>query len=96
MNTKHTPGPWKIKKFNHGWAVYRDDAPWQTLIRDTEDVAQKSCDIENEAYRKHLLEVAAPDMLAALEQIVRYADGGTDPGIFKIARAAIAKATGEA
>lgn len=87
---QHTPGPWTVEEYGD------DETPTLVIHKDSEsricfmatpgshgDPAK----IEADA---HLI-AAAPDLLAALQAVVRVADRKTDE--FDAARAAIAKAT---
>lgn len=91
---KHTPGPWQVSETvtgrpkvisNRGFAV---------------------CGFQSGAYDQMRTDArliaAAPDLLAALKLAYRHLNGGTDSltatehlEAFHLARAAIAKATGE-
>lgn len=85
-NTPHTPGPWELLP-----GVKPED--WENLIIWAPDAgiilngtAQNDADIP--------LILAAPELLEALRGVIRVADRSTAE--FDAARAAIAKATGEA
>lgn len=86
METKHTTGPWLtddlVHSLNekHGWFKYGDA---QSNV--SKQFAQDAIDMHERIRR------AAPDLLEALESIV---NSLTDDN-YQIARAAIAKATGE-
>ena len=86
----HTPGPWKT--YNLDWRVVVD--PWDDVV----------ADVRGHEHDAHLI-AAAPDLLAALEYVVMTADvphvlSGRSPTVayesLVDARAAIAKAKGEA
>ena len=87
MSTKHTPGPWTVA----------DEAGDLVLtVRGINDEFIADLSIAN----AHLI-AAAPDLLAALLDIVAIDDGDISAlwpycDLFDNARAAIAKATGEA
>ncbi len=95
---KHTPGPWHIE----GQDIVDDNRLWLiTRTISTDDEAIAAVDEANAR-----LIAAAPDLLAALKQLVTdYGDclmsdvpGPTDAdglAVFAAARAAIAKAEGE-
>lgn len=92
----HTPGPWTVKPeklFNgqhvagRSAEVVSGDCTIAKVVR----FGQKPCDPISEANAR--LISAAPDMLAALEAVVRVADRKTVE--FDAARAAISKAKGE-
>ncbi len=101
--SKHTPGPWRIKQSDSGhWFVVSGGTgnPIAQTLR-------KVWRTEDEANAR--LIAAAPDLLAALEKLAQYADTcelflrETHPGKadalgkrVSCARAAIAKAKGEA
>ena len=89
-NARHTPGPWFVSDRPHSYGrevsagspggqviAGGNGAPWPDLF-------------EQQANAK--LIAAAPDLLAALQGVLRVADRKTDE--FDAARAAIAKATG--
>ena len=94
MTTAHTPGPWETDEgqhdvpyqnicithgLNHICELWMDDAPVEEFNREQRANAR--------------LIAAAPDLLAALQNMVRVADSLAHVGA---ARAAIAKATGRA
>lgn len=105
MNTKHTPGPWRIGDAGH--TVF---GPRVSDVRDLQTVAKlvrgnKTIDTWKANAR---LIAAAPELLAALERVVPWigrmiADGGHMAGLLPQdavgsldrAEAAIAKAKGE-
>ena len=92
--SKHTPGPWEVEQ----------DGPW-TLVRGRDPELPSDdipgplvCTPADNGYTQanaHLI-AAAPDLLAALKEIVAGISVGTDPDHpwIKEARAAIAKAEG--
>jgi hypothetical protein len=88
MNERHTPGPWQAEvpyvhiKGGHCFAVASD-----TFLSFSE-LQANVC-----------LMAVAPDMLAALTAIEKIMDGSQPkdyPGALMVARAAVAKARGEA
>ena len=108
MTTQHTPGPWTFsqsteygdKRF---YIAQADGAPYTphysdvaTLIAETVNDERKSIQEANAR-----LIAAAPDLLEALQDIVKSLVDQDDEGMIEhaqqmiIARAAIAKATGE-
>ena len=95
----HTPGPWTDKAIDESqWGVY-DSRGWS--VAQAHQIKVLSADIKQaERTANARLIAAAPDLLAALERLVRQhgSDGieysGDHP--VAVARAAIAKATGEA
>jgi hypothetical protein len=89
MEIKHTPGPWEVRSDDSG------QHHWITPVvgggygcAGDRYMAVSGCIDVNDAR----LIAAAPDLLAALQGVVRVADRATDE--FDAARAAIAKATG--
>lgn len=104
MTTKHTPGPWYVGSGTYeGRNIYSvasvtDDEgfTYQPIVASAEDDGIKCWDANAR------LIAAAPDLLEALQRI---ADGQEMSGVFtfadvvlryqEIARAAIARATGE-
>jgi hypothetical protein len=90
---KHTPGPWHIEREDS------PDAEWSrrfpTIIADEYEVVGNEGfygDLETDMANARLI-AAAPDLLEALEFVIRGVPD-TWEGVQK-ARAAIAKATGE-
>lgn len=80
MHTNHTPGPWTIA----------DDGTIETQFAGR--VGHLSGVWINDAR----LIAAAPDLLAALQEMLIYAEGHVEEAHILYARAAIARATGEA
>ena len=100
MNTKHTPGPWFIKDgpqygYNRCTRVESEHGKFGTVIceRFTADTNGEVCD----EYMTNLrLIAAAPDLLEALERVMRVASVDlfkVRPDLEEQCRAAIAKAT---
>ena len=88
MNAKHTPGPWI---WSAGLSIWRES--------DSQIVSSVACDsvfnpTEEEVSNARLIS-AAPDLLAALESMVKKIDTDKLPISCSLARAAIAKAKGE-
>ncbi len=87
--TKHTPGPWAIRETATNIAVI--GANNETLFHE-----YKGNTVVKEDAR---LIAAAPDLLAALRDMVNTLTDGPDESdiarVFNVSRAAIAKATGE-
>ena len=93
MTTKHTPGPWTVQ-----WSV--DD-----FGNDTNDITAPGTTVASDvqSYEDARLIAAAPDLLAALADIISWGeqatghsmDAGNARECARIARAAIAKAQGE-
>lgn len=89
----HTPGPWKV-------GVHRQSGRAVAIVADTfggslcvvPDGLAKPLIPPEESDANIRLMAAAPDLLAALQAVVRVADRKTDE--FDAARAAIAKAKG--
>ena len=87
------------KAGNYLFSVCRNDAgPCSGFlsVRDDENhacIAEVRGKTKEEAKARAKLIAAAPDLLEALKQILRYADSSTDPGIIHVARTAIDKAT---
>lgn len=97
MNTKHTPGPWRIEV---GDADGARALQWPTIQSESREIVGTEGfygDIEEDIANARLA-AAAPELLEALETLVAMDDCGMgvtgwDHG-FNKARAAIAKATG--
>lgn len=98
MPTSHTPGPWKIDRYfpsRRPFGISQDlgNKPGKAVTT-SGGFARKSTD---EAEANARLIAAAPDMLEALEYICEAEwDGINEPPWAERARAAIAKAKGEA
>jgi len=94
MNTKHTPGPLEVSRdqtYRAQWTVTKSHGhqPNQEQAGIGHVVATARCYTEADA----ILYAAAPDLLAALYQIDANAAESVE-WIRRVARAAIAKATG--
>lgn len=91
---KHTPGPWYANQSGLIYAV-SDDADESILICDVEGMDP---DYPNRAWQpvaNARLIAAAPDLLAALEEMLpMWSSGIEEPWVLR-ARAAIARATGD-
>jgi hypothetical protein len=94
MSTQHTKGPWKFGSSN-------DDSVYKRNIggSDGYHVAVASSREDDEVDANARLIAAAPDLLEALQSIVdmdvAYQRGPKVEDAVEVARAAIAKATGE-
>ena len=89
---KHTPGPWQAKNEYEPLTIIGNiDGPDEGWMRYTD-----ICEVADgeEALANARVMIAAPELLEALKGVVRVADRATQE--FDAARAAIAKATGEA
>lgn len=118
--SKHTPGPWVSKqdgKYRDSpWSIDHEDghdASWapistekgRTLAIVVNDDSKRPMDFqEEEMHANANLIAAAPDLLEALEYLMRIVDSSGDesyvqihlaPEFFEPARAAIAKAKGQ-
>lgn len=111
MTTKHTPGPWTIdevvdepSRAGNYWVAHlnlgheRIEAPWP----DATATVAPCLGLEGQPISREVVEAnarliaAAPDLLAALEAMVR-SDSWADADVKMVnARAAIAKAKGGA
>lgn len=85
---KHTPGPWSVNVIGQHWNNKSLKHIEVTFGQDGECI----CDTVYNPSDAKLIS-AAPDLLAALQAVVRVADRQTDE--FDMARAAISKALGE-
>ena len=85
MTTQHTPAPWELRRSVRGyWFIdHEQGGEGYTLTK-------LDC---NEADAR--LIAAAPDLLAALEELLNALPSATTHPAIKAARAAIAKATGD-
>ena len=89
----HTPGPWELREGDDeafGPAIYSAGA------HDMDPLATVSRVSRRDAEADARLIAAAPDLLAALEDVVQMYQPAFDPPFIERARAAIAKAKGEA
>lgn len=88
MSNKHTPGPWSV--------VEMDDTFIKSSTGYVIRIPNTGCYKSGDEFKanSHLI-AAAPDLLEALEELVRQADTFGCEGLFwDMARAAIAKAKG--
>jgi hypothetical protein len=102
MGAKHTPGPWVELETESSVDFAYDDAPrlggWSDI--GPEDGAPVAIALGYGGFSDRRLDAnarliaSAPDLLASLIEVVAIADRKTDA--FDRARAAIARATGEA
>lgn len=91
-NTQHTPGPWQI--WAEITAISRNPCTGHTISRG-DDVF--ICDAVGTSAADARLIAAAPDLLAALQALLPYVAGSDSFAAEEaLARAAIAKATGQA
>ena len=102
MDTKHTPAPWNFEKLLDNW---HGDKDWTTFtVRDSRNCClavvgevDRLPALDNEANARVMH--AAPDLLAALEYLTgamaTFTPRCTAWDAYKVARAAIAKATGK-
>jgi hypothetical protein len=98
--SEHTPGPWELEE-----SPYADGTPWCLITAgDPWSDNKRSMGFRLSGIMRPQdarLIASAPDLLAALQQIAEMSppafERGDDPtcGVIDIARAAIAKATGE-
>jgi hypothetical protein len=94
--TNHTPGPWRKEAHGDGWHILGNIGPEKTTVY----VATAHGMRPNDA----CLIAAAPELLEALQGLVRYAEavgytagmGKTQKARLDAALAAVAKATGGA
>lgn len=100
MSGKYTPGPWRIEPDFQGFIIV-GRPKWGAIRCGVEgewDVAEIDTDGEDDEANAHLI-AAAPELLEALEGLLDLSSesGEIDRRLaFKDARAAIAKAKGEA
>lgn len=100
MNTQHTPGPWarsnNVRQRDDAQRIYAGDVS----IASVHYLPQKTTESFYQAHANARLIASAPDLLAALREIVDYfgplpdVDNGLDQTLTN-ARAAIARATGD-
>lgn len=97
MKPKHTPGPWHIDPVHalsgQVWAGARHVASFTV----PEEPHRPRLETIGETHANAILGAAAPDLLAALQEAVKWAEDAPAPyrdwPFIKAARAAIAKAT---
>jgi len=99
VKTQHTPGPWEIDGFYQG--AFEVIAPKASVTRGRLVICSRGQHElrEREFQANARLIAAAPDLLEALKEFVGAVDAGTtfaDSSVVDVARAAIAKARGEA
>jgi hypothetical protein len=91
MSAKHTPGPWRVD--------YKDMHGQQVVMNDHIEIATcwHHCvgSIEKEMDANVRLIAAAPELLEALQAIIGLPAHPMRKKAVEIARAAVAKATGE-
>ena len=99
---KHTPGPWIIREGDFGeseFVITTEARQELGIVSICEINVYFDGDIGAEQKANARLIAAAPELLAALNEIAAWGDGEAgphmdEPGAACIARAAIAKATG--
>ena len=100
-NASHTPGPYRVKKYSIGYGVFDDkgDVVQAAGASSVKSTAVHHAKIMNIAHERS----AAPDLLNALEAAIQHlpdpggmAAGSSAAQAHIDARAAIAKARGEA
>jgi hypothetical protein len=92
---KHTPGPWRVEKSGKRLQIWGDverfGCPWQEAIAKT--------NVTSDPFTEHAnarLIAAAPELLEALERIIRNGTSVTNTQFdIDAAKAAIHKARGE-
>ena len=87
MTTQHTPGPWTTDG--------KAETDTLDIVSPLGRVAMLDCSHDLMLEDARLI-AAAPDLLAALEELLNALPSATTHPAIKAARAAIAKATGEA
>ena len=103
MKSTHTPGPWIVCECDESAIVYIEQD--RGALHDEEPSTIGEIDLAGDGIDKDTglanarLIAAAPDLLAACEELVRGFDGETDctellDMIDKVARAALSKAKG--
>lgn len=96
MTTKHTPAPWLVDGAGTNWTVYGlNDQGYNRFSAQIQrgNTAPMEHTGSDEIAANALLIAAAPELLVALEGVLRVADRATVE--FDAARAAIRKAKGE-
>jgi hypothetical protein len=111
MNAKHTPGPWVLftgtdgDGTTEGVSIDEESAYWAPILEERDQEGWVICrltswdlsDRDRDEVRADMaLIAAAPELLAALEDLVSTFDVPMDAQQWANARAAISKATGGA
>lgn len=106
METKHTPGPWKVCGLRADSEAWRDGNIISDVTYDTIALCNKTAStvmLDGQLEANARLIAAAPELLEALKALLAYdeQDAGCIPSHAHLdaqedARAAIVKATGEA
>jgi hypothetical protein len=98
---KHTPGPWAVDYSDDGPLIYTGELLIASVSGSTEHIEVQGLDEQTTEANASLI-AAAPDLLAALEQLLDhgerrnlYYERGEDAEVVGQARAAIAKARGQ-
>ena len=86
MTTQHTPGPWELRQSSRDYWFIDYDQGGEGYTLTKLDCGEKDARLIS----------AAPDLLAAIEGLLNALPSATTHPAIKAARAAIAKATGEA
>lgn len=96
MSGKHTPGPWTIER-KKKYRAHISGFGWHGLAKVIVRMRDDEDDCEDGLANARLI-ASAPDLLEALEDLFgqTYASTLEDPSVMDRARAAIAKAKGEA
>lgn len=87
--TKHTPGPWAWRRFGDTYTLHADHGRRETIIGAIPhgemkypvvamSIAGRLADIDPDHPNAKLLK-AAPDLLKALQDIIRLAEHGIEP-----------------
>lgn len=94
MSSKHTPGPWDVHCGDTMWDYSIWSPGTETVVCTVDSNGQSAAECEANA----MLIAAAPELLAALEGVMRcfaYAPGSkAEPEWYATVRTAIAKARG--
>jgi hypothetical protein len=91
--SKHTPGPWIVYEFVDGYDIRAPEAECYVATASDPEAVWGAIGREEDA----CLIAAAPDLLEALENLLKVheGEGGTQHNAVDMARAVIAKAKGE-
>lgn len=92
MTTQHTPGPWQIRQHEKGFVVFYSDGGIRSNT--AQCYSSNVCEEHGSAEANARLIASAPDLLAALQEILIANDHNEElDKPLAEARAAIAKAT---
>ena len=81
MNAKHTPGPWHHGRLAVGTELVSHPDAWRPDVRDSSKRVVCKCSSREESAANACLIAAAPELLAALENLVQADDAHAQAGL---------------